>query len=57
MKVYISQELYDEISRALIEVEDPDSCNVTYEQALDDIYHTLVKVQNQCAMQRLVIVL
>mgnify|MGYP003443697833 len=57
MKVYISQELYDEISRVLTEVEDPDSFNVTYEQAQDDIYHTLVKVQNQCAMQRLVIVL
>ena len=45
----VSRKLYDEISRVLTEYEHPEEVGLTAEETADQVYLTLVKVQNLMA--------
>lgn len=50
MKVEISKELSNKINEALKRLEDPNSCNCTYEEAEGYAHHVLVELQIQCVI-------
>lgn len=49
MRIDISREFYDEISRVLTEYEHPEEVQLTNWESAEQVYSTLVKVQNLIA--------